>query len=79
MNWLKLFMNKQCESTTNVTKTEEPCKPEWCVQRYKDKRWQQFGKGHRDIDDAVSAMIDWQHMFVGEEFRVAKVVTGGST
>jgi len=76
MKWLKQLMNKQCESTTNV-KTEQQeehsCQRDWCVERYKDGSWKQFGKGYRVLEDAVSALVDWQHMFVGEEFRVAKV------
>lgn len=46
----------------------------WCVQRYKDKQWKQFGRTYRSKEDAISALIDWNHMFVGEEFRVYEVV-----
>lgn len=77
MKWLERLLNKQQESTDNV-KTKEAaccdnaCQPEWCVERYKDGKWQQFGKCYKYMDDAISALVDWSHMYVGEEFRVSK-------
>lgn len=80
MKWLERLLNKRQESTDNV-KTNlallpyagvDTCQPEWCVERYKDGKWQQFGKCYKYMDDAISALVDWSHMYVGEEFRVSK-------
>lgn len=47
----------------------------WCVQRYKSgKGWQRFGKIYPKKYQAINALIDWQNMFVGEEFRVYEEV-----
>lgn len=46
----------------------------WVVQRYKDGRWQNFGRVYHDKEVAINALIDWQAMFQGTEFRVYEEV-----
>lgn len=77
MTFMTQFMKKSLE-WMHLTKCEEPCKecesPQgFVVERFKDGEWKKFGKVYSKQEYAINALIDWQALFQGVQFRVGEI------
>jgi len=77
MTFMQQFMKKSSEWIRSM-KCEEDCevceKPSgFIVERLKDGEWTRFGKSYPKHEYAVNALIDWQALFQGVQFRVGEI------